>query len=263
MKYFLHDTNAFQDEKVSMIFFEFGYEGLGLFYTILEKLAAQEKPVKTEVLKKQLQVGKRLEKCWSFMEEIGVISSSNGETFNERILSYSEKYLIKNEKTRKRVARFREQQTEKEEDTKNVTRYSPVTERVRNADVTLSNISKVKESKGIEGIRPTHDFEIELSELDIGKAIEYIHHTKQKDVNREFIQTLFNVFKTKNFTGAKFYRTKSEIISHFFESIKFEKFEVNGTHKPTSRKNNGAGEDQLIGSLKKIFNTGGTANTGS
>ena len=32
----------------------FGYEGLGLFYTALEKFAQQEKPIKTAVLKKQL-----------------------------------------------------------------------------------------------------------------------------------------------------------------------------------------------------------------
>ena len=62
MKYFLHDSNAFNDEKITELYINFGYEGLGLFYTILEKLAGQEKPVKTLVLKKQLNVGKKLEK---------------------------------------------------------------------------------------------------------------------------------------------------------------------------------------------------------
>ena len=61
MKYFLHDSNAFNDEKITELYINFGYEGLGLFYTILEKLAGQEKPVKTLVLKKQLNVGKKLE----------------------------------------------------------------------------------------------------------------------------------------------------------------------------------------------------------
>ena len=46
MKYFLHDSNAFNDEKITELYINFGYEGLGLFYTILEKLASQEKPVK-------------------------------------------------------------------------------------------------------------------------------------------------------------------------------------------------------------------------
>lgn len=119
MKYFLHDTNSFQDEKISELFINYGYEGLGLFYTILEKIAAQEKPIKTSVLKHQLKVGKRLEKCWQFMEDLGIISSSNGETFNIRLLSYSEKYQIKKENNRKRISEYRKNQ----QDTKNVARY--------------------------------------------------------------------------------------------------------------------------------------------
>ncbi len=56
MKYFLHDTNSFNDEKVTELFIEHGYKGLGLFYTTLEKIAFQEKPIKTVVLKKQLGI---------------------------------------------------------------------------------------------------------------------------------------------------------------------------------------------------------------
>ena len=105
MKYFLHDTNSFDDEKITELFLNFGYEGLGLFYTTLEKIGKQEKPVKTTVLKAQLKVGKRLEKCWKFMEEIGLLSSNNGDTFNKQLLNFSETYQIKKEKTRIKVDR--------------------------------------------------------------------------------------------------------------------------------------------------------------
>ncbi len=132
MKYFLHDSNAFNDEKISELFIHFGYEGLGLFYTVLEKIAGQEKPIKTTVLKNQLKVGKRLEKCWSFMEEIQLITSNNGDTFNKQLLNYSETYKIKKEKNAKRIADWRERQ----EVTENVTRTEQV-----------SNTSKVKLSK--------------------------------------------------------------------------------------------------------------------
>jgi hypothetical protein len=137
MKYFLHDTSAFEDEKISLLYINYGYEGLGLFYTLLEKLAKQEKPVNTSVLKKQLNVGKKLEKCWKFMEEIDIISSSNGETFNKQLLNFSEKYQIKKEKTRNKLKEWRENQTDK----KNVTSYEPV----RNPPKVKE--SKVKESK--------------------------------------------------------------------------------------------------------------------
>lgn len=142
MKYFLHDTSSFQDEKITELFINYGYEGLGLFYTILEKIALQEKPIKTSVLKAQLKIGKRLEKCWCFMEEIDLIQSNNNETFNVRLLSYSEKYQIKKEKNAKRVSEWRKNQ----EDTKNVTCYESVcnTPKVKESKV---NISKVKENK--------------------------------------------------------------------------------------------------------------------
>jgi len=142
MKYFLHDSNAFNDEKITELYINFGYEGLGLFYTILEKLAGQEKPVKTLVLKKQLNVGKKLEKCWKFMETIDIISSNNGETFNKQLLNFSEKYKIKKEKNAKRISEWRENQT----DTKTVTHYE------QPCNTTKVKLSKVNESKDINKI---------------------------------------------------------------------------------------------------------------
>lgn len=159
MKYYLHDTSAFDDEKVTELYMQFGFEGVGIFYVILEKLAKQEKPVKTSVLKAQLRIGKRLEKCWNFMEEIGLIYSNNGETFNKQLLNFSENYQIKKEKTRKRVSEWRKNQ----EYTENVTCYVPV-----------CNAPKVKESKvnKEESIKKS-DFAIsKLNDLDFPR-IEY------------------------------------------------------------------------------------------
>jgi hypothetical protein len=137
MKYYLHDSNSFSDEKVTELYMAFGYEGLGLFYTALEKFAQQEKPIKTAVLKRQLNIGKKLEKCWSFMESIGLISSNNGESFNKQLLKFSENYKIKKEKSAERLKQWRENQQ--------VTENETHSESVRNA--TKVKISKVKESK--------------------------------------------------------------------------------------------------------------------
>lgn len=110
MKYFLHDTHALQDDKLTELYMTYGYEGTGLFFAILERLAYHEKPIKTTVLKKQLEVGKKLEKVWSFMETIGLISSENGETFNKTLLKFGEKYEKIKEKNRERQAQHRENQ---------------------------------------------------------------------------------------------------------------------------------------------------------
>ena len=137
MKYFLHDSNAFNDEKITMLHMKFGFEAVGLFFTILEKLAFQEKPIQESVLRAQLGIRKKLEKQLYFMYEIEILSVKNGEVFNENILKVSEKYQIKKEKTKKRVSDWREIQA----DSESVTRY----ERVRNSSKV--NKSKVKESK--------------------------------------------------------------------------------------------------------------------
>jgi predicted ATPase len=151
MKYYLHDSNSFNDEKITELYLQYGYEGLGLFYTLLEKLALQEKPIKTNVLKHQLNVGKKLEKVWEFMEQIDLISSNNGETFNKQLLNFSKKYQVSKEKNAKRISEWRENQVV----TENVTR----SELVRNADKV--KLSKVKESKVklIDIITP-HIFEL-------------------------------------------------------------------------------------------------------
>lgn len=163
MKYFLHDSNAFNDEKISELFIKFGYEGIGLFFTILEKISSQEKPIKTSVLKHQLKVGKKLEKCWSFMEEIELISSNNGETFNKQLLNFSEKYKIKKQKNAERISKWRENQLV----TENVTR----SENVRNAP-------KVKLSKEKEIYKEFFDLFIEIS----GKKIKTLDSTTLKNL---------------------------------------------------------------------------------
>ncbi len=143
MKYYLHDTNSFDDEKITLLYMEFGYEGLGLFYTLLEKIGKQEKPVNTEVLKAQLKIGKRLEKCWKFMEEIDIIQSKNGETFNEQLLNFSENYQVKKEKNRKKISEWRD----KQKDVKNVTSNVPVRNRPKVKETKVKETKEEKEEK--------------------------------------------------------------------------------------------------------------------
>ena len=83
MKYFLHDCNSFNNPKILALFTKFGYEGIGLFYTTIERIGLHEKPIKTVVLKSQLRVGRKLNECWAFMESVDLISSCNGETYSK------------------------------------------------------------------------------------------------------------------------------------------------------------------------------------
>jgi len=196
MKYFLHDTDSFEDEKIAEVFIKFGYEGLGLFYTVLEKLGKQEKPIKTKILKHQLKVGKRLNRCWLFMEEIDLIQSNNGETFNEELLKKNEKYQIKKEKNRKKVSEWRDRQADK----KNVTSYKPP------SNPSKVNKSKIKKTK--EGNTPSEkptvqkpDFvndiiDVFKSAYRVARGADYIITNKGKE--RSAAGKLISVYKNKH-----------------------------------------------------------------
>jgi hypothetical protein len=181
MKYYLHDSNSFSDEKITELYIKFGYEGLGLFYTFLEKIALQEKPIKTSVLKSQLKVGKKLEKCWSFMESLELISSNNGESFNEQLLNFSGKYAIKKEKNREKVRQWREKQTY----TDNVTSYET------ECNDSKLNKSKVKESK-VNNI----EFNFKNSLIDYGFRQELVDQwlLVRKNKKATNTETAFKIF---------------------------------------------------------------------
>ena len=176
MKYYLHDSNSFNDEKVTLLYMKYGYEGVGLFYVILEKLAQQEKPVPEIVLKSQLNIKKKLEKVLNFMYEIGVLSIKNGEVFSETLLNFSEKYKIKKEKTRIKVAEWRNNQKDK----KNVTDYVPV------SNPPKVKLSKVKLSKEIKRGYIKEDF------LEIfNRWLQYKKDKKQTYKNEDSIEMAY------------------------------------------------------------------------
>lgn len=205
MKYYLHYSNSFQDEKITKLYIKYGYEGLGLFYTLLEKLAAQEKPINNEVLKKQLNIGKRLEKVWNFMHEIDLISSKNNETFNENLLNFSEKYLIKKEKTRKKVSEWRKNQ----EDEKDVTDYKKVRNRPK-YKITKDNIikDKIKDKQGelhsllkkifLEFYYKRKGFEYYWEGKDAGLLTKLINKLKFHCKEEEKLPEIFQFILEKN-----------------------------------------------------------------
>lgn len=218
MKYYLHDSSAFDDEKITQLFINFGYEGLGLFYTMLEKFAKQEKPINTLALKHQLKVGKKLNKCWDFMEEIGLISSRNDETFNEQLLKFSGKYQIEKEKNKERVKEWRERQKV----TNNVTDYEQV-----------SNAPKVKESK----VKESKVNDISIVSAKPKKTVEErIEDFRQDCLNfigkypNETLKAFFNHWSELTPDGKKLkketqktWQTKNRLVTWFNNEGKFSR----------------------------------------
>jgi hypothetical protein len=159
MKYFLHDSNARNDEKITLLFIKYGYEGVGLFFTILEILSQQEKPINKIVLEAQLKIRKRHQNFINYMIEIGLISLQNDEVFNENLLKYSENYQIRKEKNSEKIKKWRENQQDK----KSVTSYEPDCNRTKVKE------SKLKESKVNESIVLPFDSKSFIDKWDIWK----------------------------------------------------------------------------------------------
>lgn len=176
----------------------FGYEGLGLFYTALEKFAQQEKPVKTSVLKKQLNIGKKLEKCWSFMETIGLISSNNGESFNKQLLKYSENYKIKKEKTAERLKQWRENQ----QVTENETHFKQV-----------CNTSKVKISK-------VNRSKVKVDEIINPTLEDVLNYFDENGYSREVANKAYHYYNNlgwKNSKGNQVVNWKNTMLNNWFK----------------------------------------------
>lgn len=84
-------------------------------------------------------------------------------------------------------------------------------------------------------IFPDAKFDIELSEMDIGRAVQYITFTKHVPASNETVLALWGAFKTKNFDGKKPYKGASDIVRHFFEHLKFQKIDGKQTTKSVGR----------------------------
>lgn len=136
--------------------------------------------------------------------------------------------LIKYETVRERNS----SNAKKRWDAKNATACDRIPKHAKNADTDNGNVTvNVTDTVKREVYTPAHD--LELPEMKISSAIEYLTITKNIQATKELVISLWNFFKQKNFAGPKIYRSESDAYSHFFETLKFEKLEphINGHSK--------------------------------
>lgn len=74
----------------------------------------------------------------------------------------------------------------------------------------------------------------ELPEQYTRSIIEQMKIQKQKDIEKNVVISMWEIFKTQNLTGDKFYNNTNEVYRHFTNWIKTQKFESNA--KPANEK---------------------------
>lgn len=125
----------------------------------------------------------------------------------------------------------------------------------------------IEDKKGVKGEEkegwnkmPGQEFmNLELPDIKSGSVIQLLT-IAGKPVTKEQVSELWQIFKTQNFTGEKFYNSPNETYSHFINWSKNQK--INGANQPTSRKAGGksAGAYQLLDELKKDLGSAGNGH---
>jgi hypothetical protein len=95
MKYFLHDSTSLNQELIIKLYSEFGFEGYGIFYAILERIAFSESPIQKNLAIFTLRLTKKQQKILDFCIEIGLLLQQDNEIFEDNILQNSKKYINK------------------------------------------------------------------------------------------------------------------------------------------------------------------------
>lgn len=224
MKFFKHSTTSIQEDGLDKVFLKFGYEGIGLYYAIIERLTFSEKPIDTFVLKSQLKVGKKLEKIWKFLESLEIIYSKNGETFSKLCENFIESYEENKNKTKKRVSQYRDNQTDK----KNETRYKQNCNALdKDIDKDINNINIINRDReeipqpnlNYESIisSPKNYYNKMISDEDfLLKRCQFLGVEKNK------ILILAETFFKKN-DGVKNWENYADFINHFSNWANIEK----------------------------------------
>jgi len=227
MKSFLHDSSAFDDEKVYRLYMEYDYKGIGIFWTILEKLAQQEKPIDEMVIMKQLSLGKRDKPILDFMDYLGLIKRKNGEIFNENLSNYIRTYVDKRKQNAKRMKYNRDNQ----QVTKNVQTHSK--------DSAFTNTNTNTNTNTIVMDDETFEEFWDLYDINIGKRIAYnVWLGISASDKEELFKRLPNYLKNK----PKQYRKSPE---RFLSQRAWED-EVIVYNKPTEKKEKPKHKTEII-----------------
>lgn len=222
--YFTHDYNARNDDKILELRSNFGAEGYGLFWMIVEVMAENNSGgVNTKMvggLSLNFGVTKeRLLELISFCVEINLFYIEDKYLYSNRMKIHKEK-RIELSKIRSELGK------------KGAIVKQQLSNSLANAKQTQANKIKGNKIKGNIIIKNgfnqkpinTEPIFNELPKDQISSAIELIQITQQVSVSKEDIISLWSVFKVQHLTGTKFYESIDKVYNYFNNWSKIQKF---------------------------------------
>lgn len=168
---------------------------------------------------------------------------STGEIANE----------ITNSNTLITICKYELYQSEKNYDSKQVSKPVDKRDSTPNDTPDSNNIRK-QEDKKIFNTFPLPENFNGVSEMIVGSVIQLLKITKQVDLTAEDVKGLWEIFKVQNLTGKKYYQDESAVTTHFISWSKFQKDKNYGTNKqPTGVTKNNAAALELLRKGKEQF----------
>ncbi len=216
--WFTHDYNAHNDDKILELRSEFGAEGYGIFWMIVESMAVNENGGIKASLIGGLSHGYGLPKdrliaIIKFGCEVGLFYEENGFYFSKRLL------LHKNE--RRKFQEFGQKGAQKRwKNTPPIGEGNSPPIAITGQDITIKENIITKESSHF----PLSEKFNGLPDDKCAAACQLIKLTKYITVSRETISGLWGVFKTQCLTGEKFYQNDAAVYDHFINWVKDKKF---------------------------------------
>jgi uncharacterized protein DUF4373 len=220
--FFDHDYTARNDDKILELRADFGAEGYGIFWMIVETMAENENGGAKASLMGGLSHGygvpkDRLiavvEKCL----EVGLFYEIDGYYFSKR--------MLKHKTFRKSLSVKGKEGAEKR--WKNGPPISPPNAKQNKTKQNKTNTNTHRVEGVFSQMPVVTDFN-GLPEIKIGSAIQLIKITQGVTVGNEDILALWEVFKVQNLTGKKFYPNEDDVYSHFINWVKEKKIKQNG-----------------------------------
>lgn len=231
--YFSHDYNASTDVKILFLRQQLGIEGYGIFWYVVEQLAASGgmMPLKIiPVLSMQIQVTET--KVNAVIQNFELFTIENDCFFSKRL----NEHLLKRKELKEINSNKGKKSAEKRllNSIENQLITTTVQPQLNNGSTTVQQ-RKGKERKGntsnkLEVIKIKQkgfflnelDKAFFLSENDIGKTIQFIKIHSHNELSISEVQNYFEAFKINNLDKKEWYNSLADLISHFRNSLKLQ-----------------------------------------
>jgi hypothetical protein len=232
--YFSHDYNASTDVKILFLRQQLGIEGYGIFWYVVEQLAASggKMPLKIiPVLSMQMQVTET--KVNAVIQNFELFTIAEDCFFSKRLNEHLQKRRELKEINSNKGKKSAEKRLLNSIENKQIA--TTVQPQLSNGSTTVQQ-RKGKERKGNTSNILLEDIKLKqngfflneldkaffLSEIDIGKTIQFVKIHSSVELSHIEVQKYFEAFKINNLDKKEWYKSLADLISHFRNSLKLQ-----------------------------------------